>query len=171
MAHIRTWSGTSCMWDKTRALACIFLFLEWLSKRPFGGPSVIEEPTVKRGRRYVEQPRPHPYGQTMAPPLNKSGRTPVGGLLRRGGPSTIVGCVIAVVINPINRVAARLGAHVHKKLGEGLPLGPYPDSSFPVVAVFLAGRILTSVKHAFPRLVLRFVRYGTAAPFMFGAAA
>lgn len=116
-----------------------------------------------------------PFSQSASLPSvgNKAVIVFVVRLLQRGGPSAIIGLVIAVSVNAIHRML-RAGAwpHIGIEVVEGFsPTGTYLNPSPAIIMIFRAVWVVASLIHRAPGVVFRrfnhavlLSRFATATP-------
>lgn len=80
-----------------------------------------------------------------------------------GRPTTILGAVVPIVVDAINRVTSRAGSHVCKEVREYAPAVAYCNSSPPIASVVRVVWVVAAAPHGLPCLVFSGVRSGIAA--------
>lgn len=86
----------------------------------------------------------------------------VANLLRMGRPTAVFGRVVSVIVNPVNRVSRRrFFAHILKEAGKArywfVPAPTNLNTPPAVTVKSLVPRVVTTLSHSSPRIVLRTV--------------
>jgi hypothetical protein len=130
--------------------------MQWFKECALNRPTIVESPPkcapLQPGDfRPALNCKCHPIARDKVVPSG------IAGLLSWCRPSAIVRLVIAVIIDPVNRVEGRRAlAHIGQKRRKGVqPLFAYGDSAPAVVFIIPMLRAVTSTLHALPRRVFR----------------